>query len=337
LIQPAGDSSQEDPMRLRPLFALPFLLIVAAVASPFTTVVAIAQDAAAEMPPMPRPRPEPGTAPSSSADPGQESPASAAIDALTSTPQPVALSARVTQDGAPIPDGLVWRIFDTVPDASGELALVAKSDLGNPTVELPPGDYVVHVAYGRAQTSEPLTVTPGAQEKAFILDAGALRLNSAVTGEIAIPVGLLKFDIFTSGEEGDRTLVAEGLLPNDIVTLNAGTYHVVSYFGAINAVVRADLRVEVGQLTDATLYHHASQVSFKLVSEAGGEAIADVEWSVKTTDGATVFSDLGAFPSTVLAEGDYLVLAKQGSRVFSREFQIHAGAAREIEVLTTVY
>jgi hypothetical protein len=148
---------------------------------------------------------------------------------------------------------------------------------------------------------------------------------------------LLKFDIFNSGDEGSRTLVAEGLAPNDIVTLNAGTYHIVSYFGTINAIVRADLRVEPGQLTDATLYHHASQVSFKLVSETGGEAIADVEWTVKTPDGATVFSELGAFPVTVLAEGDYLVLAKQGAQVFNREFQVQPGAAREIEVLATVY
>lgn len=300
----------------------------------------MAQETAAEMPPMPRPRPDPDKLPQTPprpADPAPETPATDAIDAVTATPQPVTLSARITQDGAPIPDGLVWRIFDTVPDASGELALVAKSELGAPTVELPPGEYVVHVAYGRAQTSEPLSVVPGTNEKTFILDAGALRLNSAVTGDIAIPVGLLKFDIFTAGEENDRAMVAEGLAPNDIVTLNAGTYHIVSYFGSVNAVVRADLRVEAGQLTDATLYHHASQVGFKLVSETGGEAIADVEWTVKTADGATVFSELGAFPSTVLAEGDYLVLAKQGEQVFSREFQVQPGSAREIEVLTTVY
>jgi len=303
--------------------------------------VAVAQqDAAAEMPPMPRPRPDPDSLPPTPPQPAErpaETPATDAIDALTSTPQPVTLSARVTQDGAPIPDGLVWRIFDTVPDATGELALVAKSDEGNPTLELPPGDYVVHLAYGRAQTSEPLSVAPGANEKTFILEVGALRLNSAVTGDIAIPPGLLKFDIFTAGEENTRALVAEGLAANDMVTLNAGTYHIVSYFGSVNAVVRADLRVEAGQLTDATLYHHASQVGFKLVSEPGGEAIADVEWTVKTAEGTTVFSELGAFPSTVLAEGEYLVLAKQGSQVFNREFEVQAGSAREIEVLTTVY
>jgi len=105
----------------------------------------------------------------------------------------------------------------------------------------------------------------------------------------------------------------------------------------VNAVVRADLRVEPGQLTDATLYHKAAQVSFKLVSEAGGEAIADIDWTVKTADGQTVFTNIGAFPSTVLAEGDYLVLAKRGEQVYNREFQVQPGPAREIEVLTTVY
>ena len=159
-----------------------------------------------------------------------------------------------------------------------------------------------------------------------------------MTGDVPIPINLLRFDIFTAGaSDADRALVAQNLGANDIVTLNAGTYHIVSYFGDVNAVVRADLRVEPGQLTDATLYHRAAQVSFKLVSEAGGEAIADVDWTVKTADGATVFTNTGAFPSTVLQEGDYLVLAKRGDTVFNREFQVQPGQPREIEVLTTVY
>ncbi|MBU1307159.1 MAG: hypothetical protein KKF33_16775 [Alphaproteobacteria bacterium] len=323
-------------MRLqRTLALLLALLAMWGGALPMTTMPAFAQTAATEMPPMPRPRPE-NRAPA--AEPVAEpSDAAEAIDNVTSAPQPVTLTASIVPDGEAIPEGLVWRIFDTQPDASGELALVAKSDQGTAQVELPPGSYMVHVAYGRAQASEPLSVVPGANTMAIVLDAGALRLNSAVTGDIPIPPSLLKFDILSGSDEASRTVVAEGLLPNDIVTLNAGTYHVISYFGTVNAVVRADLRVEAGQLTDATLYHHASQVSFKLVSEEGGEAIADVEWTVKTSDGTTVFTDLGAFPATVLGEGDYLVFAKQGDKVFNREFQVQSGSAREVEVLTTVY
>ncbi|WP_224702752.1 hypothetical protein [Devosia aquimaris] len=325
-------------MRLqRTLALLLTLMIMLGSPVPLASTQAIAQEAgtAAEMPPMPRPRPT-DRAPTE-APPATPTEATEAIAEMVSTPQSVTLTASIVPDGPPIPDGLVWRVFDTTPDASGELALVAKSDQGTAQVELPPGEYMVHVAYGRAQASEALSVVPGGNTLAVVLDAGALRLNSAITGDIPIPPALLKFDILSGPDESSRQVVAEGLLPNDIVTLNSGTYHVISYFGTVNAVVRADLRVEPGQLTDATLYHHASQVSFKLVSEEGGEAIADVEWTVKTSDGTTVFTDLGAFPATVLAEGDYLVLAKQGDKVFNREFQVQSGAAREVEVLTSIY
>lgn len=297
----------------------------------------IAQDSV-EIPPLPRPRPDRDNPASPSPSPADESAsATDAIAAMTDAPQSVTLTARITQEGPPVPDGVVWRVYDSVPDAQGNMTLVAKSEQATAKLDLPPGEYVVHAAYGRAQLSESLSVVPGKNEKIVDLEAGALRLNSAVTGDIPIAPTELKFDIFTAGDEASRVLIAEGLPPNDIVTLNAGTYHIVSHFGDINAVVRADLRVEAGELTDATLYHHASEVSFKLVSEEGGEAIADVEWTVNTADGATVFTDRGAFPSTVLAEGDYVVLAKQGEKVYNRDVQVVSGGSREIEVLTSVY
>jgi hypothetical protein len=263
--------------------------------------------------------------------------AAEALAAVARPKQPLQLSARITENGMDIPEGLVWRVFDTRTDSAGELALAAKSDAATATFELPPGEYVVHVAYGRAQATETIEVAEGGVARNIVLDAGAMRLNAAVTGDIPIPINLLRFDIFTAGSGADRAMVAQNLAANDVVTLNAGTYHVVSYFGSVNAVVRADLRVEPGQMTDATLYHRASQVTFKLVTEEGGEAVADVDWTVKTADGETVFAEIGAFPATVLAEGDYLVFAKRGDTVYNREFQVQPGQGREIEVLTTVY
>jgi hypothetical protein len=331
-----------------------FFLVLISVLALLLPTFAFAQDGG--LPPLPRHRPDPtatplptlvpipAPAPQSRENPAAVAPAPAAtsatdaISAVTSTPQAVHLSARITEDGGAIPDGLVWRIFDTRTDSSGQLAMVAKSDNATADVQLPPGDYVVHVAYGRAQASDNLTVAPGDNSKTIILDAGALRLNAAVTGDVSVPVSLVHFDIFSAGAtDAERTIVAENISPNDIVTLNAGTYHVVSYFGDVNAVVRADLRVEPGQLTDATLYHRASQVSIKLISEPNGEAIADVDWTVKSSDGTTVFTNIGAFPATVLAEGDYQVFAKRGDAVFNRKFEVIPGQAREIEVMTDVY
>jgi hypothetical protein len=257
---------------------------------------------------------------------------------VPAVPQPVTLTALATDGGQPIQQGVVWRVFSAKPDAGGQLTLAAKSDSAVAKIKLAPGQYVVDAAYGRAQASDTLTVNPGSNDKSLVLDAGGLRLNAAIIGDVPIPINLLRFDILTPGQsDSDRTVVAQNLAANDIITLNAGTYHVVSYFGDVNAIVRADLKVEAGQLTDATLYHRASQISFKLVSETGGEAIADIDWTVKGSDGTTIFTNTGTFPSTVLEEGDYTVLAQRGSQVFNRDFQVQPGQPKEIEVLTTVY
>lgn len=257
---------------------------------------------------------------------------------VPATPQPVTLTALVSDGGPAIQQGVMWRVYNSSPDQSGQPVLAAKSDDAVAKVELAPGNYMVDVAYGHAQASDTLTVNPGNNDKSMVLDAGGLRLNAAILGDVPIPINLLHFDILTAGvSDSDRAVVAQNLAANDIVTLNAGTYHVISYFGDVNAVVRADLKVEAGKLTDATLYHRAAQVSFKLESEAGGEAIADVDWTVKSGDGSTVFTNTGTFPSTVLEEGDYTVLAKRGDQVFNRDFAVEAGQPKEIEVLTTVY
>jgi hypothetical protein len=304
---------------------------------------------AAQQAPTPAPLPafhapladEDDTAAEAEADPapaGAQT-ATAAIDAATAEPQPVTLSAMITEGGRAIGEGVVWRIFSTSVDGAGRLALAAKSDKAVAEVELVPGNYVVHVAYGRAQASDTMTVAEGRNEKSMVLEAGGLRLNAAITGDVPIPINLLHFDVFTVGaSDADRAIVAQNISANDILTVNAGTYHIVSYFGDVNAVVRADLRVEPGQLTDATLYHRAAQVSFRLTSEPGGEAIADVDWSVKSADGATtVYTSTGAFPSTVLQEGDYVVFAKRGDTVFNRAFEVQPGQPEDVEVLTTVY
>ncbi len=253
-------------------------------------------------------------------------------------PQPVKLTALINDGGQPISAGLAWRVYDSKPDVSGKLVLAAKSNDAVAHVTLAPGAYMVDVAFGQAQASDTLNVTTGDNSKSIVLNAGGLRLNAAITGDIPIPINELHFDIFTPGpSDADREVVEQNLAANDILTLNAGTYHVVSYFGDVNAVVRADLKVEAGQLTDATLYHRAAQISFKLVSETGGEAIADVDWTVRSKDGTIVFTNTGTFPSAVLQEGDYTVFAKRGDAVYNRDFEVQPSQPKDVEVLTTVY
>jgi len=334
------------------------LLVAATLALLATAALPSFAASSDDLPPLPRPRPDrnaqPGPPP---VQPGQESdrqkliktgfgngedsdalmPPDNAVDAtnLGTTPEPVTLVADVVEKGAQINGGLVWRVFGTTPDKNGTLPMVAKSEQANPTLTLKPGNYVVHVAYGRAQTSDTLSVGNKPSSKSMILDAGGLKLNAAIAGDVQIPFNLLHFDIFTAGAtDAERAVVAEKVAANDILTLNAGTYHVVSYFGDVNAVVRADLRVEPGKLTDATLYQKAAQVSFKLTSDAGGEAIADVDWTVKGQDGSSIFTNTGTFPALVLEEGSYTVEAKRGDKVYTRPFEVKAGQSMDISVLT---
>ena len=118
-----------------------------------------------------------------------------------------------------------------------------------------------------------------------------------------------------------------------MVRLNAGTYHVVSTYGAVNAVIRSDIRVEAGKLTEATVEHRAAQLTMKLVRDAGGEAIADTSWSVLTGSGDPVRENVGAFASMVLAEGDYTVIAKNRERIYQRDFTVVAGRNQDVEVI----
>ena len=282
----------------------------------------VATEAAAQTPRMPQPMPlfrapvvtsDQGAAPAelpAGAIPLPAETATQAIETVTADPQPVRLTAYATDGGRTLGEGVVWRVFSTKTDTAGQLELAAESTSPVADVALAPGNYIVHVAYGRAQANETITVAEGSNSKDVVLEVGGLRLNAAVTGDVPIPINLLRFDVFST--EGNRAIVAQGIGANDILTVNAGTYHIVSYFGDVNATVRADLRVEPGELTDVTLYHRAAQVSFKLVSEAGGEAIADIDWTVKTADGATVFTNTGAFPSTVLQEG--MIRPHKGAR-----------------------
>ena len=76
----------------------------------------------------------------------------------------------------------------------------------------------------------------------------------------------------------------------------SGTYHVVSTYGESNAIQRADLKVENGKITDATLNHRAATVTLKLVAAPGAEAFAGTAFSVLTPGGDTIREAIGEDP-----------------------------------------
>lgn len=243
--------------------------------------------------------------------------------------------AELTEHSPEIKRGIFWRIFKPKPDADGKLPLVASAQGGTSSFTLEQGSYLVHATFGRAGATKRITVGATPEREVLVLDAGGLELDGMTPGGKHIPADLLRFSIYEAapGADGDRPLIVPDVKPDTIVRLNAGTYHVVSKYGTVNSVIRSDIRVEAGKLTEATVEHRAAHLTIKLVREHGGEALADTSWSILTDNGETVYDNVGAYASMVLAEGDYVIIAKNRGRVYQRALTVDAGLDQNVEVL----
>lgn len=249
----------------------------------------------------------------------------------------ITLRASLTEDGPAIDRGLVWRVFRPEAGDDGKLPLVASAQGGSGVFMLTPGSYLVHASFGRAGATKRITVDRNARAETLVLDAGGLKLDAVLAGGRRIPSDKLRFAIYEAETDvnGERALIVPNVSPNAVVRLNSGTYHVVSNYGAVNAVIRSDIHVEAGKLTEATVEHKAAELTLKLVREKGGEAIADTSWAVLTDSGDVVRESVGAFASMVLAEGEYAVVAKNRDRIYQRDFNVVGGQNQDVEVLAS--
>jgi hypothetical protein len=254
---------------------------------------------------------------------------------LTPNMGEVTFIAELTDHSPEIKRGVFWRIFKPKPGADGKLPLVASAQGGTSSFTLEQGSYLVHAAFGRAGATKRITVGAAPSREVLVLDAGGLELDGMTPGGRHIPANLLRFSIYEAhpDADGDRPLIVPDVKPDTIVRLNAGTYHVVSKYGTVNSVIRSDIRVEAGKLTEATVEHRAAQLTIKLVREHGGEAMADTSWSILTDVGETIYDNVGAYASLVLAEGDYVIVAKNRGRVYQRALAVEAGHNQDVEVL----
>lgn len=247
----------------------------------------------------------------------------------------ITFAAQLTPDGGEVPRGMVWRVFKPVPANDGKLPLIASAQGGTSQFQLEPGSYLVHAAFGRAGATKRVTVTKEGRREIFVLDAGGLKLDAVSSGGVRILASKLRFAIYEEkvAANGERALVIPDVSPNAVVRLNAGVYHVVSTFGTINAVIRSDIRVEAGRLTEVTVEHKAAELTLKLVREAGGEAIADTSWSIFSASGDSVREVVAAFASVVLSEGEYIFVARNRDRIYQRDFTVVGGRNQDVEVL----
>ena len=260
------------------------------------------------------------------------------------------LSAMLTpRESGPLAKGPVqWRVFDDATDAQGRHRIVAQSTDAAPTLSLPEGTYIVHVALDLASAVRRVTVGRQPSSERLILNAGALRIVGML-GDKPVNPARLSISIYVpEAGNSEAKLVLTGAKAGDLIALPEGSYHVVStlldtagYAGAqksgvgnkTNSVVAADLKVQGGKLTDATLRHRSAVMTLKLVNEAGGEALANTAFTILTPGGDVIRELIGAFPSLVLAEGEYVAIARHDNRTFQTTFQVSSTLDRDVEVL----
>jgi len=243
----------------------------------------------------------------------------------------LALGAQFAGERKPIRSGLVWRILSEASDGSSP-RIVARSTDAQPVFSLEPGTYLVHAAYGFASGTKRVTFGPQGLRDDISISAGGLSLAGSI-GDAPIAPAQLSFQIFVPLQGNSEGRLVANARGGELIRLPEGTYHVVSTYGDSNAIQRADVKVESGKVTDATLHHRAARVTLKLVAAPGGEAFAGTAFSVLTPGGDVIREAIGAFPQVILAEGDYVLIARQEGQVHSRDFKVESGLDRDIEVL----
>ncbi|CAN5334149.1 hypothetical protein BH10PSE11_BH10PSE11_20700 [soil metagenome] len=246
----------------------------------------------------------------------------------------LALTARFGKDLPPVNGGVIWRVYSDKPDASGAFQLVREDRGATPNIVLAPGGYVVHASLGLVSAVRPVTLRNETVRESFDLPAGGLRIEGRV-GTTKIPQGQITFSIYKGSqfEVGERAPLAQSVAAGDVMLVPEGTYYIISNYGDANSVVRSDIRVQAGKLTDVIVTHRAAVITLKLVSDKGGEALANTAWSVITPAGDVIKEYNGAFPKVILSEGEYRVIAKNEGKVFERPFNVSNGVDGEVEVL----
>lgn len=270
------------------------------------------------------------------------------------------LSASLTEGGAPLNGGLRWRLFRAQADADGSHEMIRESNMAQPTLVVPPGDYVVHVAFGLASATKRLTLGPEVRSDRLLLSAGGLRVQGTLADALVDPSKLSLSIYVPEGRNPQGKLVYAKAKAGDIIALPEGTYHVVSTYldtvggrflvsAAINSgksaapaapavlpsnsIVNADIKVSPGKLTNVTLRHRCATLTLKLVSKTGGEALANTTFTVLTPGGDVIRELMGAFPSLVLAEGEYVVIARHDAKTYQSTFEVQSGNDHDVEVL----
>lgn len=248
---------------------------------------------------------------------------------------PIRLTATLNEGGRVLDSDLAWTVYALGDQEVTDDDIVLTAQGGPLDSALPPGSYIVHVSYGMATLTRPITIAANGYEDMFALNAGGIALRGAVGAEDFPSSDLVTFQVYpeAASDDAEPRAIVRDVDERAVLVVPAGRYTIVSRYGDVNAVVRAEIDVEPGQLTEAVMFHQAAQITLKLVNEPNGEALPNTAWSILNAGGDVIREFVGAFPTMVLASGDYTIIARHDGQVFSREFTVVTGVNRDEELV----
>jgi hypothetical protein len=255
----------------------------------------------------------------------------------------VHLSAQYSaNDPQPVRQGLRWRIFDENVGPDGSHRLVAQSTDATPTLPLPDGNFIVHAALGLAGATKRVTVSGTLLSETLVLNAGGLKITGQL-GDTPLNPAKLSVSIYVPEPVNpEAKLVVANAKAGETIGLPEGNYHIVCTLldlgtngspSATNSVISADLKVQAGKLTDATLRHRAATMTLKLVNRPGAEALANTAFTILTPGGDVIREMIGAFPSATLSEGEYIAIARHDGKTYQATFKVISGVDKDVEML----
>jgi hypothetical protein len=249
----------------------------------------------------------------------------------------VALSAIMVDGARPIRDPIKWTISAMDGSCSGlDVARVIKA---NPTVALAPGRYRLTARYEQAVAGDTLTVSAGpAQKHQVNMNAALINFRLVLTPGSPMVTTPLKWELFEYAKTpaGHGSELSTQTAPEVRFIVNAGSYVVRATYDVASADIVVPLLA--GQTFDYTLDLYAGTLHLDAREKGGGAVTGPVSYEIQRAEAdasgkhetiATVTSP--GHPLT-LREGNYLVLARSGSRSGQAPVSVKAGKAKSLSV-----
>jgi Ca-activated chloride channel homolog len=248
------------------------------------------------------------------------------------------LVARLASNSPPLTTNIKWEIYNFIKSSNGNRAQILTSDVARPNLPLAPGKYIVRAVFGVSSTAKVIEISPAKITGAtFVLNTGGIRVKPLLIAGNP-PAGKVPRQwiyLSSTPQYPNRArFIATADDPNQIHQLNAGTYELVSKFGTANAIVKTNVTVSPGLLTEVEISHKAGIVRFKLFKKwRGGEELKDVVWKLFDDEGNEVASNLAASSGEIIAPGRYKVSAKYNDNTYTKMFRIKPGRTKLVQVV----